>query len=141
MVQEKLYWSKLLWSVKSKMGHIDRCKKCRYMWSPLITLVNKLRHLGGPWNGGSISWESCSFLPYKATISTWCGEGLKLVDFCYILLQSNFLNTTLVYKAPAILRHVFACLNFLVQDSLFYTSTTLDNTTFRISVLSFSRGN
>jgi hypothetical protein len=34
----------------------------------------------------------------------------------------------------SILRHVFARPNFLVQNSLFYTTTTLDNTTFRISV-------
>ena len=35
-----------------------------------------------------------------------------------------------------ILRHIFAITNFLVQNSLFYTTTTLDNTTFRACILS-----
>ena len=46
-------------------------------------------------------------------------------------------NTTLVYTTPSILRHIFARPNFLVQNPLSYTTTTLDNATFRISVLSF----
>jgi hypothetical protein len=49
-------------------------------------------------------------------------------------VQSNLVNTTLFYTTPSILQHVFARPNFLVQNSLFYTTTTLDNVTFRISV-------
>ena len=46
-------------------------------------------------------------------------------------VQSN-----LVYTTPSILRHIFARPNFLVQNS-FYTTTTLDNASFTISILSY----
>jgi hypothetical protein len=53
------------------------------------------------------------------------------------LIQSNLASTTLVYTTPSILRHIFARPNFLVQNSLFYTTMTLDNTTFRACILSY----
>ena len=40
--------------------------------------------------------------------------------------SSNRINTTF-----SILRHIFAQPNFLAQISLFYTTTALDNATFR----------
>jgi hypothetical protein len=52
-------------------------------------------------------------------------------------IQSNLISTTIVYTTPSILQHIFARLNFLVQNSLFYTTTTLDNTTFRACILSY----
>ena len=52
-------------------------------------------------------------------------------------LLSNFLNMTLIYTTPSMLRHIFARPNFLVQNPLFYTTATLDNVTFRISVSSY----
>ena len=54
-----------------------------------------------------------------------------------IIIQSNLVNTTLIYTTPSILQHIFARQDFLVQNSLFYTTTTLDNVTLRISVLSY----
>ena len=46
--------------------------------------------------------------------------------------KSNLLNTT-----PSILRYMFETSNFLAQNSLFYTTTTLDNAIFRIFVVSY----
>ena len=64
-------------------------------------------------------------------------EGVyEKVEKVIVQLQSNLVNTTLVYMTPSILRHVFARPNFLVRNSLFYTTTTLDNAAVRISVLS-----
>ena len=48
------------------------------------------------------------------------------------LVHSNPVNMT-----SSILQHIFARPNFLVQYSLFYTTTTLDNATFRIFALSY----
>ena len=53
------------------------------------------------------------------------------------LIHSNLVNMTLVYMTPSILRHIFARTNFLVQNSLFYMTTTLDNATFRTYVCHF----
>ena len=53
-----------------------------------------------------------------------------------VVIQSNLVNTTLIYTTSVILRHIFARPKILVQNSLIYTSTTLDNETFRIFVLS-----
>ena len=52
-------------------------------------------------------------------------------------IQSNLINSTLVYTTPLILRNIFARPNFFIQNSLFLTTTTLDNATFKISVLSY----
>jgi hypothetical protein len=46
-------------------------------------------------------------------------------------VQPNLVNRTLVYSTPSILRHIFARPKFLGQNYLFYTATTLNNTTFR----------
>jgi hypothetical protein len=46
-------------------------------------------------------------------------------------LQSNLVNTTLVYTTPSILWHIFVQPIFLVQNSIFYTTSTLHNATFR----------
>ena len=48
-----------------------------------------------------------------------------------ILLQSNFVNTTLVHMTPSILWYIFARPNFLIENSMFYMTMTLDNATFR----------
>ena len=58
---------------------------------------------------------------------------------CRLQIQSNLVNTTLVYTTLLVLR-LFARPNFLVQNSLFYTTPTLDNATFKIPVLSYLRG-
>ena len=46
-------------------------------------------------------------------------------------LQSNLVNITLVYTTPSILRRIFVDQTLLVQNSLFYTAKTLDNSTFK----------
>ena len=43
----------------------------------------------------------------------------------------NLVNMTLVYTTPSILRHIFARPNFSVQNSFFYTTTTLDDETLK----------
>jgi hypothetical protein len=50
----------------------------------------------------------------------------KLPLYSTIVLQSNLVSTTLVYMTPSILRHIFARPNYLVQNSLFNTTMTLD---------------
>ena len=50
-------------------------------------------------------------------------------------------HMTLIYTTPTILRHIFARPNFLIQNTLFHTTMTLDNATIRTSGLSNSRGN
>ena len=71
-----------------------------------------------------------------------CPFGLNLLysKFHTQWSQYDLVNMTLVYTTPSILRHIFARPNFEVHNSLFYTTTTLDNATFRISVLSYQRG-
>ena len=54
-----------------------------------------------------------------------------------MLVHSNLVNMTLIYKTPSILRDIFARPYFLVQNALLYTNTILDNVTFRISILSY----
>ena len=71
----------------------------------------------------------CAF----CALSTCKGMDM-ILRLAHDQVQSNLVNTTLVYMAPLILRHCFARPNFLVQNSLFYVATTLDNVTFRISV-------
>jgi hypothetical protein len=57
-----------------------------------------------------------------------------------MLLQSNLITTTLIYTTPLILRHIFARPNFLVQNSLFYMTTILYNTTFRACICHIKEG-
>ena len=54
-----------------------------------------------------------------------------------ITIKSNLVSTTLVYMTPSILRHILAWPNFLVQNSLFHMTTTLNNKTFRNSILPY----
>ena len=69
-----------------------------------------------------------SFSYIKAYIDyKWDLESLGKV----LIIQSNLVSTT-----PSILRHIFAKPNFVIQNSLYYTTMTLDNATIRISVLS-----
>ena len=61
------------------------------------------------------------------------GHWMRYISPLYLifLVQSNLANMT-----PSILQDIFARPNFLVQNSLFYTTETLHNATFRISILS-----
>ena len=52
----------------------------------------------------------------------------------YLPIQSNLVNTTLVYTT-----HFLARPNFSIQNSLLYMTTTLNNVTFKIYVLSYER--
>ena len=51
-------------------------------------------------------------------------------------VQFNLINTTIVYTTSSMIRHIFLRPIFVVPNSLFYTATTLNNATSRISVLS-----
>ena len=64
-------------------------------------------------------------------------DNIFVFDIIHVYIQSNLVNKTLVYTTPSILRHIFARPSFLVQSSLCYTTTTHDNATFRIYVLSY----
>ena len=56
----------------------------------------------------------------------------QLIWVKMISLQSNLISTT-----PSIKRHMLLETKLLVQNSLFHTTTPLDNTTFRNSILSY----
>ena len=74
----------------------------------------------------------CHLCILQSTCRPLCHIAIHIIT-----LQSNLVSTTLVYMTPSILRHIFVRPNFLVQNSLFYMTTTLDNMTFRACILSY----
>ena len=94
----------------------------------------------GRWGLTPLYLSTISSRPWK--YSTWLGETYVTISwahaslFWWWILYSyeiwfDLVNTTLVYTTPLILRHNFARPNLLVQNSIFYTTTTLDNATVR----------